>query len=445
MNVDDFLKRDIDRRQFLGKSAQNAAGMAAGIVGLSGTVAKAAPSERVTLAIIGTRSQGKRLASSMASFPDLDLVAICDIDDSLLPATAKVIEDIQGWAPRHEKDFRRILDDKSIQAVVIATPDHWHAIMGIMACQAGKDVYVETPISHNIHEGARLVEATRKYNRIVQSGMQQRSGSQFQSAVQLVRSGSLGNVHLAKAWTVHRRKPIGFKQDGISPKGVDYDLWLGPAPVRRFNANRFHHNWRWFWDYGTGELGNWGVHVLDIARWGLGVSLPISISATGGKYAFHDAQETPDTLIVQYGYCQPDVGQEVEGVHKTIIWEHRLWSTHGIEGRSAATAFYGDQGTLVVDRGGWKLYDVAKSITAGTSDQARMQHRNFIDCVKSRQKPTADIEIGHVSSTLCHLGNIAYRLDREVRFDPINFNFGNDTEANSLLQREYRHPWYLES
>ena len=183
--------------------------------------------------------------------------------------------------------------------------------------------------------------------------------------------------------------------------------------------------------------------MLDIARWGLDVALPTSISATGGKYAFHDAQETPDTMIVQYGYSQPDAGPAEKSSHKTIIWEHRLWSTHGIEGRSAAAAFYGDQGTLVVDRGGWKVYDAAEPITAGTSDQARTHHRNFIECIKTRQKPTADIEIGHVSSTLCHLGNIAYRLDREVHFDPTNFNFGNDAEANALLGRENRKPWQL--
>ena len=432
MKTEDFLKHEINRRQFLGSSAKNAAGMAAGMVGLAGAVAQASPGERVRIAAIGVRSQGKSLALSMAGFADVDVVAVCDVDKSLLPGVSKLIGEIQGRTPRQEHDFRRILDDDSIDAVIIATPDHWHALLTIMACQAGKDVYVEKPVSHNICEGRRMVAAARKYNRVVQAGIHQRSGSHFRSAVEFVRSGKLGPVNLAKAWTVHRRKSIGFKNDTPIPQGVDYDMWLGPAPQRSFNPNRFHYNWRWFWDYGTGEMGNWGVHMLDIARWGLGVDLPTRISTTGGKYHFHDDQQTPDTHFVNYTYPG-----------KTITWEHRLWSSHGLEGRSAAAAFYGEQGTLVVDRGGWKVFDMKESLSSGTSDQAGTHHRNFIDCIKSREKPTSDIEIGHVTSALAHLGNIAYRLGRELTFDPRQMTFGNDGEANQFLSREYRKQWEL--
>ena len=277
-----------------------------------------------------------------------------------------------------------------------------------------------------------MLAAARKHNRVVQAGIQQRSGSHFQSAVQFVRSGKLGDVKLAKAWTIHRRKPIGFKKDEPTPEGIDYDMWLGPAPGRPFNPNRFHGNWHWFWDYGTGEMGNWGVHMLDVARWGLDVTLPTRISATGGKYHVHDDRETPDTHLVNYTYPG-----------KTITWEHRLWNTHGMEGRSAAAAFYGEQGTLVVDRGGWKVYDQRESVTSGSSEQAGTHHRNFIDCIKSRERPTSDIEIGHLTSSLCHLGNIAYRLSREVQFDPQSMSFPGDGEANSLLSREYRKGWEL--
>jgi predicted dehydrogenase len=434
MKSRDQRENSINRREFLGSSAKNAAGMAAvGMVGLASAVAaKGSPGERVSVAAIGIRGQGKDLASGLAGLPDVDLVAICDVDESLLPVASKAIEGVQGRAPRSERDFRRILDDPTIDAVVIATPDHWHAVMTILACQAGKDVYVEKPVSHNLREGERMIAAARKYGRVVQSGLQQRSGTHFQSAIEFVRSGKLGPVHLAKAWTMHVRKPIGHKKDGPVPQGVDYNLWLGPAAAREFNPNRFHYNWHWFWEYGTGELGNWGVHMLDVARWGLGVELPTQVTAAGGKHAFDDDQQTPDTLLVNYSYPG-----------KTITWEHRLWSNHGIEGRSAAAAFYGEQGTLVVDRGGWKVYDQRDSATSGSSDLVTAHHRNFVDCIKSRQLPVADIEVGHVSSALCHLGNIAYRNGGTVTFDPAAMDFGAHAEANFALSREYRAPWEL--
>jgi predicted dehydrogenase len=438
MNVDDFLKRAVNRRQFLGSSAKNAA-VAAGMVGLAGATAVAASSakstasERVRMATIGVRNQGKSLTSHLATLADVEIVALCDVDESLRPTAMSAISEGRT-TPRWESDFRRVLDDPSIDAVVIATPDHWHAAMTILACQAGKDVYVEKPVSHNVREGQQMVSAARRFGRVVQSGLQQRSGTHFQSAVDFVRSGKLGAVHLAKAWTVHRRKPIGRKRDSTPPDGVDYDLWLGPAPARAFNANRFHYNWHWFWDYGTGELGNWGTHMLDVARWGLGVGLPTRVSATGGRFHFDDDQETPDTLVVQYAYPRA-----------TIVWEHRLWSTHGVEGRSAAAAFYGELGTLVVDRGGWKVYDFAETIASDSSEQPIAHLRNFVDCVKSRSRPAADIETGHITSALCHLGNIAYRVGREVAFLPETATFPGDRDANLLLSRSYRAGWELPS
>ena len=437
MDVADFIKSDLSRRQFLGKSAQNAAGVAAGMVGLSGAVAQASPGERVRLGVLGIRNQGEKLATSLAGFADVDVTTVCDVDQNVVPEALKSIEAAQGFAPNTETDFRRVLDDESIDAVVIATPDHWHAVMAVMACQAGKDVYVEKPVSHNIAEGRAMIAAADQYDRIVQSGLQQRSGSHFQSAIEYVAGGKLGRVNLAKAWTVHRRKPVGSKKNERIPQGVDYDLWLGPAAQADFNPNRFHYNWRWFWEFGGGELGNWGVHMLDIARWGLNVELPTRISASGGKYCFRD-QETPDTLVAQFEF--PDN----EANSKTIVWEHRQWSDHGIEGRSAAAAFYGENGTLIVDRGGWKVYDQKQPATSNSSELARAHQRNFIDCIKTRQTPVADLEIGHISSTLCHLCNIAYKLGREVNFDPTNENFGTDAEANTLLLRDYREPWTIE-
>jgi predicted dehydrogenase len=456
MKTQDFLRHEISRRQFLGSSAMNAAGVAAGMVGLAAAaVPKRSASDRVRLGVIGVRSQGRSLAASFAGLPDVDVAAVCDVDENVLPAAARAVEDAQGRPPLKLRDFRSLLDDSSIDAVVIATPDHWHALMTVLACQAGKDVYVEMPASHNLREGEQMVAAAHRHDRVIQCGLHQRSGEHFRSAVEFVHSGGLGEVRLAKAWIVHRRKPIGCKPDSAPPRGVDYDLWLGPAPERPFNPNRFHHNWHWFWDYGTGELGNWGSHLLDVARWGLGVEWPTRIAATGGKFHFHDDQETPDTLIVNYefaGRTVPDASSvrdsgdrttDGSAATKTILWEHRLWSNHGLEGRSAAVAFYGDNGTLVVDRGGWKVYDRRETITSDTSEQSLAHCRDFIEAIKTRQTPTAEIALGHVSSGLCHLGNVAYRLGREVVFRPDSADFGPDDEANSLLARAYRAKWEL--
>jgi predicted dehydrogenase len=383
--------------------------------------------------VIGVRNQGKTLATSLAVFPDVDVAALCDVDESLLPIAGRVVEAAQGKLPRFERDFRRLLDDPQLDAVVIATPDHWHAAMTINACRAGKDVYVEKPVSHALHEGPVMLAAARESGRIVQAGLQQRSGSHFQSAVEYVRSGKLGAVPLAKAWTVHQRKSIGRRKDASVPAGVDYDLWLGPAAERAFNPNRFHYNWHWFWEYGTGELGNWGVHLLDVARWGLQVDYPTQVAATGGKYYFQDDQQTPDTLHVSYAY--PGA---------TITWEHRLWSSHGQEGRSAAVAFYGDKGTLIVDRGGWKVYGQSESLSAQPGDLLAPHLRNFVDSVKSRRPPVCDLESGLVSSTLCHLGNIAYRVGRSVAMDPATGDILRDPAAQSLAGgRECRAPWSL--
>jgi predicted dehydrogenase len=425
----------INRREFLGASAANAAGMAAaGVAGLAGVaaVAKAAPNERLAVGVVGIRNQGKALAAALAAFPDVDIAALCDVDEGLLPQAGRDVESVQGHVPRLHTDFRRLFDDPSIGAVVIATPDHWHAPMTMLACQAGKDVYVEKPVSHSLAEGPAMIAAAQYYRRVVQSGLQQRSGDHFRSAVEYVRSGKLGSVHLAKAWTVHQRKAIGFKKNVAVPAGVDYDLWLGPAPSRPFNPNRFHYNWHWFWDYGTGELGNWGVHLLDVARWGLGVEFPTQVSAIGGKHYFHDDQQTPDTLLVNYAYPG-----------KTITWEHRLWSSHGMEGRSAAVAFCGDRGTLIVDRGGWKVYGQKESVATGPSELLEPHLRNFVECVKARTVPACSIEIGHVSSALCHLGNIAYRVGRSIQVNPASGTISEDTAAGQLTRREYRAPWTL--
>ena len=428
---------DLSRRQFLGHSARNAAGAAAGMVGLSSTVAQAGSEDQsppVRIGVIGVRNQGKKLAGRLASLPGACVTTLCDVDASLQAAALQAVAEHQETAPQWQSDFRRVLDDDAVDAVVIATPDHWHAVMGVLACQAGKDVYLEKPVSHTVEEGQRLVEAARKYERVLQTGLQQRSGAHFRSAIETVRSGRLGTVKFARAWIAHARQPMKHSRDEAVPEGVNYDMWLGPAAERPFNGNRFHHHWRVFRDYGTGELGNWGVHLLDVARWGLELELPERVSASGSHCLTDSEQELPDTLLATFHYP-----------NHTIAWEHRLWSNHGVEGRGSGVAFHGQKGTLVVDRSGWKVYDSSDRLTSDASELICSHLQNFLDCIRTREQPSADIETGHISTTLCHLGNIAWQVGHEVRFDAASQSFPGDQEACALLTKSYRGEWILPS
>lgn len=408
MNTDEFKRREVSRRQFLGRSAQQAAGVAVGVVGLSGVATASAksagsPNERLGIGVIGVRNQGRLIANELAQISGVEIRTLCDVDESQFAPAIREVVDAGQKPPTTVRDFRNLLDDPAIDAVVIATPDHWHATMATLACQAGKDIYLESPATHSLTEDASLIEVVNRTQRIVQVGLQQRSGTHFQSAIQFLRSGKLGNVRFAKAWIVHRRKSIGRRAVVEAPAQVDYPAWLGPAPARPFQPNRFHFNWRWFWEYGGGELAHWGVHMLDVARWGLQVETPVRVSSVGGKYSFDDDQETPDALTVQY-----DFGG------KSILWEQRLWSSHGVEGRSSGVAFHGDNGTLVVDRGGWKVYDHGEVIAADASDLLKTHLTNFTDCIRSRRTPVADLSTGVASGALCHWGNTAYRAGHEI-------------------------------
>ena len=406
----------IDRRSFLG---------AAGAVALSGRLAGSSPaSERVRLGVIGVRGRGGELAAEFAKRADCEVVALCDIDDASFAKPAPNVEKITGKAPRVEKDFRKLLDDKGIDAVVNATPDHWHALVAVMACQAGKDVYSEKPASHNVVEGRRMVEAARKYKRVVQIGTQRRSMPHVIEATKFVREGGIGKVGMARAWILQKRPAIGPGKPAEVPPGVDYAMWQGPALDRPFMSNRFHYNWHWFWNWGTGEIGNNGIHGLDVARWGLGVDAPLTVGSGGGRYVFDD-REVPDTQVVTYEFPKA-----------CIVWEHRLYDKHPMEGLGFGIAFYGDKGVLTIDEKGWKVQDGAEA--GGKSTGGLSAHlTNFVECVKSRDTPNADIEVGHLSTRLCHLGNIAHRVGRKLTFDAATESFPGDTEANALLSREY--------
>jgi predicted dehydrogenase len=417
----------VNRRRFMTTSAAAMGTLSA----LNVTGAADQPNEKIVVAVMGVRNRGKDHIGLFSGMKDAEVACICEIDENVVPAARKVLAGRQRREVRVEKDIRRVLDDKNIDAVAIAAPDHWHALATVWACQAGKHVYVEKPISHNLIEGRRMVQAARRHNRVVQVGTQRRSAPDCQSALELVRSGKLGKIPFAKAWIAGHRPSIGHRKDGPVPKGVDYDLWQGPAPSRPFNPNRFHYEWHWFWDYGTGELGNNGIHGLDLARWLLSLDAPVRVSAGGGNYFYDDDRQTPDTQVVTFDFptC-------------SMVWEHRIWSRTGNEGQGFGVTLYGEHGTLIFDNHGWHVKD---GITASdkSGEMQRAHVRNFLDSIKNGRRPNADIEEGHKSTRLCHLGNIAFRTGRVLRFDGKTETCGNDAEANRFLGRTYRKPFVV--
>jgi predicted dehydrogenase len=394
--------------------------------------------EKIVLALIGGNNQGR--GDALSAIKDgAEIKTFCDIDDAVLSKVGAALAKAQGKDPGLVKDFRRVLEDKDIDGVIIATPDHWHAIPTILACQAGKDVYIEKPLSQTIHEGKVMRDAARKYNRVVQVGTQRRSGGHFRSAVDYVASGKLGKICLIKAWMCQVRGTIGNLPDSPIPAGVDYDMWLGPAPNRPFNKNRFHYNWRFFWDYGNTELGNQGVHMLDVAMWGIQAlrsvenCLPKHVSGSSGIYWLDDAKEVPDTQVMTYDYRD-----------LVLVWElHSFQNSFPIEGTTAGTAFYGTEASLVVDGSTWRVHTKKGEPVLSEKSSGGSHTKNFLDCMKSRQRPNADVELGRLSTTICHLGNICTRLKRDVHFDPKAEDFGADKDANTLLTKPYRAPYTL--
>ncbi|MFM7071172.1 MAG: Gfo/Idh/MocA family protein [Planctomycetota bacterium] len=438
----------MDRRQFAG-----AASLAASLAfhtdssGQETVKRRIGANDRITICAMGLRGRGGSVLNTFASLADVDVKYVCDIDESVLNSRAAQVADRKGRQPEAIKDYRKALEDPQVDALVIGTPDHWHALPTIHACQAGKDVYVEKPDGHNLIEGRTMVAAMRKHQRVVQLGTQARSGPHLLSAMEYLKSGAIGRARFAKAWESARQGAIGKPADGTPPAGVDYDLWLGPAPKRPFNPMRFHGNWRWFFDYGTGDLGNDGVHRLDIARWALETAvaarrepapgLPSKVSAIGGKYFFDDAQEWPDTLMVTYDFAPGYI----------LTYEMRTWSAYPLHEESEGAAVYGDEGSVVIGNSRWRAFDAkGKPIREEKGGYNDVGHvRNFLDCMRNRSRPTADLEtVGHPSSVLCHLGNCAWRAGRTLRFDASTYTFTGDSDANQFLTRpEYRRPWVL--
>ena len=397
----------------------------------------AAASDKVNVAIIGVKSRGRSHASTFSGLADVNVAYLVDVDERVIPAVADAVEKKTGKRPGAVSDMRRVFDDKNVDAVVIATPDHWHAPATILACQAGKDVYVEKPCSHNIREARLMVDAARKYQRIVQHGTQARSRSNTRRAIEYAQSGKIGKVLMAKAWDVQRRKDIGHKPDGPVPVGVDYETWIGPAPFLPFNENRFHYNWHWHWNFGTGDMGNDGAHQIDQARWALGVDAPTEVAGMAGKLYFDDDQITPDTMTISFRYSG-----------KMLIFEMRIWNPYRLEGVDNGVAVYGSDGMVQIGRwgdgSGFKVFDKSGKLVEFDKSEAGdgdAHARNFIDCIKSRKAPNAEIAIGYLSTLHCHLGNIVARTGRTLTWDAKNEKFAGDAEANKLLKRQYREHW----
>jgi predicted dehydrogenase len=425
--------------------------------------------DRVRVALVGLRGRGQDHIRGYGALPNVEIAALCDIDDNVMQTSLATVQKM-GFQPRTYTDIRKLLDDKSIDAVSIATPNHWHTIMAIWACQAGKDVYVEKPCSHNLWEGKQLVHAATRYNRVVQHGTQSRSNHATMQAVKEMRSGLLGDVYLSRGLCFKWRDTIGHTPVSPVPAGVDYDLWTGPAPLQPFTKNHFHYNWHWFWDYGNGDIGNQGIHQLDIARWGLGLGFPNKISAVGGHFMFDDDQQTPNTLNCNFQYDLPN------GKRAMLEFEVRHWISNHEAGIGAGTAsaqpssearqgnlgplegggntvgniFYGPKGYLAVNNTSGYQSWLGKDQQPGPSSPETPEDHfaNFIACVISRKKEDlrAPIEEGHFSAGLAHLANASYRLGRTLDFDPETQLVKNDDEANRLLcdeGRGYRAPFVV--
>lgn len=434
----------LTRRRFLAASASAAAFIAAPRVRANSVSAN----EKINIACMGVRGRGDSVMRTFAAQPDVHLLYICDIDQGVLSSRASAMEKQTGRPVKGVVDYREVLDDKNVHALVVTTPDHWHAIPTIAACIAGKDVYVEKPDGHNIHEGRVMVAAARKYERMVQMGTQLRSAPFLHEARRFVAEGGIGKVLYGRAWETARQGAIPQVPDSDPPAGVDYDRWLGPAPQRPFNRMRFHGNWRWFFDYGCGDLGNDGVHRLDYCRMVMGVDeLPRRVSCSGGKLFFDDAQEWPDTMIANYEF-----GNEVKdngrlGDPKRIMtYEMRIWSRPRLHDKGEGAAVYGENGWILIDNGGYQAFDPSGKVLKQSNESgADTRHvRNFLDAMRSRKRQSLnqEIESGHISSVLCHAGNTAWRTGKTLVLDPKTEMYDDD-EANGFVKREYRKGYEL--
>lgn len=416
----------LSRRTFLASTVA-----AGGILAVPQGRLTAAPSETVNVCIVGVRGRGRGLAQRFALHPNARITHVCDVNEARFADSLKTIGERQSTTPEPVQDLRHVLENKAVDAIVVATPDHWHALATIWGCQAGKHVYVEKPISNNVFEGWQMVQAARKYQRTVQVGTQSRSAPHYLEAIEFLNSGRLGRVHMAKAWNSQLRRRVPAVADSPTPSGLDWNIWQGPAPDRPYNENRYTYGWRWLWDYGTGDMGNDGVHDLDIARWGLGVDYPDEVRCTGAKLQFGgDIQETPDTQIATFTFPG----------NKMLVYEQRLWSPYHQEGFENGVAFYGNAGYMLIGRRGWKVVERGnKTLFEKTVDFSDEPHiTNFLNAVRTDATLNCEIMEGYRSTLLAHLGNLSYRVGRSLKFDKRTQSLLGDNEAARLLKRRGR-------
>ncbi len=402
--------------------------------------------DRIRVAVLGVYGRGKSHISEIMGLADkanVEVAALCDPDMIVLQERAKEFKDKYGKDVTIEQDFRKTYEDKTIDAVALATPNHWHALQTIWACQAGKDVYVEKPATHNIYEGQKMIEAAYKYNRIVQNGVQLRSSVAIREAVKHLEEGLIGRVYMARGLVFRWRPDIGDKGISKVPEGLDYDLWTGPAPLRPFSRNLVHYNWHWHWDYGNGDVGNQGIHETDLCMWGLGVnSLPEKITSMGGKFLWDDCKEVPEIQSSIYHYPKQK---------KIIQFEVRNWCTNLEDGAGVGNIFYGDKGYMVVK--GYGTYETylgqkrEPGPKRSEGGELTLHFQNWFDAIRARDMSIQNgpVQSGHLSSALAHLGNISYRLGRQLEFDPVAERFigEGENEANAMLSRNYRAPYVL--
>jgi len=433
------MNQSINRRVFFQQSAILGAGLAAWRSVLPATAAGA--NDKLVVAVMGCNSRGGAHIKALLGLPNVEIGYICDVDSRALAKGVKAVAAKTGKEPKGEKDIRRVLEDKSVDAITIATPNHWHAIATILACKAGKHVYVEKPGSHDPFESETMVAAARKHKRIVQMGNQRRSMPGVIEAIGKIKSGAIGKVLTARSWYTRLRPSIGVGKPAPVPEWLDYELWQGAAPDRPYKDNVVHYNWHFFWHWGNGELGNNAIHYLDVCRWGLGVDIPRRVTWGGGRYLCKDDQETPDTGIASF-----DFGD------KFVTWEQCCSHDRKAETLSSIT-FYGDEGTLMIMGTGYKLFDkkgkeVAGQKTSGEGDTVRgaggeEEHfANFVDCVRTGKRPNSEIGECQKSTMLCHYANIAVRTGHTINVDPKTGKIVGDPEAMALWKRpQYRKGW----
>lgn len=441
-----------DRRDFLKKAMLGTAAVTIGgtLPGFSARSYKniVGANNRINVAVMGVNSRGLALASNFSRQSDCQVAYICDVDTRAAQTCIAAVEKITGTRPQDSPDFRKALEDKNLDALVVAAPDHWHAPAALLAMKAGKNVYLEKPCSHNPHEGELLVEAAGVYKKVIQMGNQRRSWPNVIKAIEELKGGIIGRPYFGKGWYTNNRGPIGVGKEVAVPEWLNWDLWQGPAPRMPYKDNIVHYHWHWRWHWGTGEALNNGTHMVDLLRWGLGVDYPTRVNSAGGRYAFHDDWETPDTQVINLEF----------GDNIAMTWEGRSCNGKPIEGTWAGAIFYAEKGSMLIDGNAYTIFDLKNKIVkevkndfqidprnlSNPAEQLDALHiRNFFNGIRTGEKLNADIQSGHISTLLVQLGNISQRVGRTLNINSKNGHILRDREANRLWKREYEKGWEM--